>query len=101
MYTDTIVQGTIASTLKARTPEFQRAKQLKESLAEKKEKIPFILGTIKIEITVHGPSPAVKQETKTPQVSYNEDEHIPCTSKSLVYVIKTSLKALFEVSFVL
>ena len=74
---------------------------MKESLAEKKEKIPFILGTIKIEITVHGPSPAVKQETKTPQVSYNEDEHIPCTSKSLVYVIKTSLKALFEVSFVL
>ena len=61
------VGGTIASTLKACSPQFPREKRLKKSLPEKK---PVICVTIEDEMTVD--DPAIRQEIKAkqPQVSY-------------------------------
>ena len=63
------VGGTIASTLKAHSPQFSREKRLKKSLPEKK---PFICVTLEDEMTVDEPVPAIQQETtaKPPQVRY-------------------------------
>ena len=68
------VGGTIAPTVKARSPEVPRAKRLKKSLPEKKS---IICATIEDKMTVD--DPAIQQETKAkpPQVSYKFKYTLP------------------------